>query len=208
MNHVEVIDHPILRRDLTVLRRADTPYGVFRSTLRDISSILAYEVLRSLRTKTVRISTPLEDTDGYEIDENVIVVPILRAGLGMIDGFVHFLPEARIGHLGMYRDERTHEPVDYYSNIPPGIEAASIIVVDPMLATGGSASGAIKHLKKVGAQRVILVTLVSAPEGIACVHANHPDVSIFTAVVDRELDGNAYIRPGLGDAGDRIFGTS
>ncbi len=207
MNHVQVIDHPILRRDLTVLRRADTPYGVFRSTLRDISSILAYEVLRSLKTKSIRIETPLESTEGFELDEDVIVVPILRAGLGMIDGFVHFLPEARIGHLGMYRDERTHEPVDYYSNIPPGIEKATVIVVDPMLATGGSACGAIKHLKEVGAGRIILVTLVSAPEGIAGVHADHPDVAIYTAVVDRELDENAYIRPGLGDAGDRIFGT-
>lgn len=208
MGSVQVIEHPILKRDLTVLRRADTPYGLFRSTIRDISSILAYEVLRTLRVRTVEVQTPMELTEGHEVDEEVIVVPIMRAGLGMIDGFVHYLPEARVGHLGMYRDETTHEPVDYYSNIPSGIENARVIIVDPMLATGGSAARAIRHLKKLGAQRITLVTLVSAPEGIDFVQSSHPDVDIFTAVIDRELDENAYIRPGLGDAGDRIFGTS
>jgi len=208
MDRVEVIEHPILKRDLTILRRSDTPYGLFRSTLRDVSSILAYEVLRRLKVKPVEVETPLEVTTGYVEDEDIIVIPILRAGLGMIDGFVHFLPEARIGHLGMYRDETTHEPVDYYSNIPPGIESAHVIVVDPMLATGGSAAGAIKHLKDVGAVKLTLVTLVSAPEGIELVHRSHPDVRIVTAVIDRQLDDNAYIRPGLGDAGDRIFGTN
>lgn len=208
MDNVQVVDHPILKRDLTLLRREDTPYGVFRDTLRDVSSILAYEALRSLRMRETTIDTPLEPTAGHVVDENVIVVPILRAGLGMVDGFVRFLPEARVGHLGMYRDEHTHEPVDYYASIPPGIEEAKVFVVDPMLATGGSAAGAISHLKKVGASRIVLVTLVSAPEGIAFVHADHPDIHIVTAVIDRELDENAYIRPGLGDAGDRIFGTT
>lgn len=208
MDHVLVIEHPILQRDLTVLRQADTPYGLFRSTLSDVSSILAYEALRSLRMREVGIDTPLEPTQGFVVDEPVIVVPILRAGLGMVDGFVRFLPEARVGHLGMYRDEKTHEPVDYYSSVPPGIEDAKVFVVDPMLATGGSAAGAIAHLKRLGARSIVLVTLVSAPEGIAYVHTAHPDVPLVTAVVDRELDENAYIRPGLGDAGDRIFGTS
>ncbi len=208
MQKLRVIDHPILKRDLTILRKADTPYGLFRETIRAVSSVLAYEVFRTLELKEVLIDTPLERTLGHEIAEDVIVVPILRAGLGMIDGFVEFLPEARIGHLGMYRDEETHEPVDYYANIPSGIETAKVIVVDPMLATGGSASGAINHLKALGATDVTLVTLVSAPEGIALVHADHPEVAIVTAVVDRELDSNAYIRPGLGDAGDRIYGTS
>jgi uracil phosphoribosyltransferase len=208
MRQVHVVDHPILKRDLTVLRRAETPYGVFRSTLSDISSILAYEALRGLGMREVEIDTPLEATKGHVVDQRVIVVPILRAGLGMIDGFVRFLPEARVGHLGMYRDEHTHEPVDYYSSIPPEIEESLVFVVDPMLATGGSACGAIRHLKDVGARRIVLVTLVSAPEGIAFVHAEHPDVDIVTAVIDRELDQNAYIRPGLGDAGDRIFGTT
>ncbi|MGB0650470.1 MAG: uracil phosphoribosyltransferase [Rhodothermales bacterium] len=208
MDHVHVIEHPILQRDLTILRRADTPFGVFRSTLSDVSSILAYEALRSIRMREVGIDTPLEPTLGHEVDEYVIVVPILRAGLGMVDGFVRFLPEVRVGHLGMYRDENTHEPVDYYTSIPPGIEMARVFVVDPMLATGGSAAGAIDQLKRLGAQSIVLVTLVSAPEGIAFVHNAHPDVPLVTAVVDRELDENAYIRPGLGDAGDRIFGTS
>ena len=208
MQKLRVIDHPILKRDLTILRKADTPYGLFRETIRAVSSVLAYEVFRTLELKEVEIDTPLERTLGHEIAEDVIVVPILRAGLGMIDGFVEFLPEARIGHLGMYRDEETLEPVDYYANIPSGIETAKVIVVDPMLATGGSASGAINHLKALGATDVTLVTLVSAPEGIALVHADHPEVAIVTAVVDRELDSNAYIRPGLGDAGDRIYGTS
>ena len=208
MQQVHVVDHPILKRDLTVLRRAETPYGVFRSTLSDISSILAYEALRGLGMREISVDTPLETTTGHVVDQRVIVVPILRAGLGMIDGFVRFLPEARVGHLGMYRDEHTHEPVDYYSSIPPEIEESLVFVVDPMLATGGSACGAIRHLKDVGATKIVLVTLVSAPEGIAFVHAEHPDVDIVTAVIDRELDQNAYIRPGLGDAGDRIFGTN
>ncbi len=207
MDKVTIIDHPLLKRDLTILRRKDTPYGTFRNTLSDVSTILAYEVLRSLTVRRVQIETPLEATEGYELDQEVIVVPILRAGLGMIDGFVRFLPEARVGHLGMYRDEATHKPVDYYSNIPGGLETARVIVVDPMLATGGSAEGAISHLKKGGARNIVFVCLVSSPEGIDALQKSHPDVHIVTASIDRELDENAYIRPGLGDAGDRIFGT-
>ena len=208
MDQVTVVDHPLLKRDLTILRRAETPHGVFRKTLSDVSTILAYETLRMLRLRTMKIDTPLESTAGFELDEEVIVVPILRAGLGMINGFVRFLPEARVGHLGMYRDETTHQPIDYYSNIPGGLETARVIVVDPMLATGGSAVGAITHLKRRGARNFCFVCLVAAPEGVRELRASHPDVPIVTASVDRELDENAYIRPGLGDAGDRIFGTS
>jgi uracil phosphoribosyltransferase len=207
MKSVTVIDHPLLKRDLTILRQVDTARGVFRATLSNVSTILAYEVLRSLRIKSVRIDTPLEETDGHVLDEGVIVVPILRAGLGMIDGFIRFLPEARVGHLGMYRDETTHEPVDYYSNIPSEPGKSRVIVVDPMLATGGSAIGAISHLKDLGADRILFCCLVAAPEGVTALHEDHPDVPVFAASVDRELDQNAYIRPGLGDAGDRIFGT-
>lgn len=202
-----VINHPLLKRDLTILRNRKTPHGVFRQTLSDASSILAYEAMRRLRVGEVEIETPLESTPGYVIDESVIVVPILRAGLGMVDGFVRFVPEARIGHLGMYRDEKTHQPVDYYSNIPAINADTHIFLVDPMLATGGSACGAIDHLKKKGAHRFTFVCLVAAPEGIAAMNEAHPDVPIVTATLDRELDHNAYIRPGLGDAGDRIFGT-
>jgi uracil phosphoribosyltransferase len=205
---VTVVDHPLLKRDLTILRCSDTHHGLFRSTLSDVSTILAYEVLRGLKLRTSRITTPLEETDGYFLDEQIIVVPILRAGLGMIDGFVRFVPEARIGHLGMYRDERTHRPVDYYSNIPGGLETARVIVVDPMLATGGSAVGAIAHLKRRGARKFSFVCLVAAPEGIRTLSSVYPEVEITTASIDRELDENAYIRPGLGDAGDRIFGTA
>ena len=157
VNQVTVVDHPLLKRDLTILRRKETPHGLFRNTLSDISTILAYEVLRTLKVKSVPVLTPLEETEGFELDEEVIVVPILRAGLGMIDGFVRFLPEARVGHLGMYRDEKTHKPVDYYANIPGGLDTARVIVVDPMLATGGSATGAIDYLKRKGACNFLFV---------------------------------------------------
>lgn len=202
-----VVDHPLLRRDLTILRDKATPHGLFRKTLSDAAAILAYEAMRGIVLKKRPVETPLETTDGYELAEEVVVVPILRAGLGLVDGFVRFVPEARIGHLGMQRDEATHQPIDYYANIPGGLDAAHVYVVDPMLATGGSAAAAIDHLKRLGASNVVFVCLVAAPEGVRGLHAAHPDVPIFTATVDRELDANAYIRPGLGDAGDRTFGT-
>ncbi len=206
-NMLQVVDHPLLKRDLTILRNRDTPHGLFRKTLSDASAILAYESMRGLGLRELHISTPLEDTTGFEIDEDVVVVPILRAGLGMVDGFVRFVPEARIGHLGMYRDEKTFQPVDYYSSLPGGLSRAHVFVVDPMLATGGSAIGAISHLKAQGADTFTFVCLVAAPEGVEALRTTHPRTRIFTATMDRELDGNAYIRPGLGDAGDRIFGT-
>ncbi|MBE2187705.1 MAG: uracil phosphoribosyltransferase [Rhodothermales bacterium] len=202
-----VVDHPLLRRDLTILRDKATPHGLFRKTLSDAAAILAYEAMRGIVLKKRPVETPLEVTDGYDLAEEVVVVPILRAGLGLVDGFVRFVPEARIGHIGMQRDEATHQPIDYYANIPGGLDAAHVYVVDPMLATGGSASAAIAHLKRLGATNVVFVCLVAAPEGVRTLHAAHPDVPIFTATVDREIDENAYIRPGLGDAGDRTFGT-
>ncbi len=207
MGALTVIDHPLLKRDLSVLRKADTPHGLFRKTLSDAAAILAYEVMRELSLSEAPIDTPLEQTVGYTISEQVVVIPILRAGLGMVDGFIRFVPEARVGHLGMYRDEDTHLPVDYYANIPGGLDRAKVFVVDPMLATGGSATGAISHLRQRGAADFTFVCLVAAPEGVDRLHAEHPDVRIVTATLDRELDENAYIRPGLGDAGDRIFGT-
>lgn len=207
MPKVTVIDHPLLKRDLSVLRDRDTPHGAFRQTLSDAAAILAYEAMRGLAVAEIPVETPLESTTGVALSEEIVVVPILRAGLGMVDGFTRFVPEARIGHLGMYRDETTHEPIDYYSNIPGGLDRARLFVVDPMLATGGSATGAISHLKARGGNRITFVCLVSAPEGIARLHGTHPDVHVVTATIDRELDDNAYIRPGLGDAGDRYFGT-
>jgi uracil phosphoribosyltransferase len=202
-----VVDHPLLRRDLTILRDRRTPHGRFRETIGDAAAILAYEAMRDLPLVEKPIETPLEETAGYVLQDDVVVVPVLRAGLGMVDGFIRFIPEARVGHLGMYRDEKTHEPVDYYSNIPDSVETGIVFVVDPMLATGGSADGAITHLKRRGATRLRFVCLVAAPEGVRHLEERHPDVDIVTATLDRELDANAYIRPGLGDAGDRIFGT-
>lgn len=203
-----VVDHPLLKRALTTLRDADTPYGEFRRTLSDVSSILAYEALRDLPVTTCPVQTPLEETEGYQLAREVVVVPVLRAGRGLVEGFVRYVPEARVGHLGMYRDEQSHEPVDYYSNVPPQVRDARVFVVDPMLATGGSAAGAINHLKRRGAKDLVFVCLVAAPEGVARLEDYHPDVSIVTAALDRQLDENAFIRPGLGDAGDRIFGTA
>jgi uracil phosphoribosyltransferase len=204
---VIIVDHPLLKRDLTVLRDRSTPPGTFRSTLADAASILAYESMRTLPVENTTVHTPLMETDGHRLAREVVVVPVLRAGLGMVDGFVRFVPEARIGHLGMYRDEQTHRPVDYYASIPPQVREADVYLIDPMLATGGSAAGALEHLKRRGARRLTFVCLVAAPEGIARLHEYHPDVPIVTASVDEGLNENAFIRPGLGDAGDRTFGT-
>jgi uracil phosphoribosyltransferase len=207
MDTLTVIDHPLLKRDLTRLRRRETPPGTFRKTVSDAAAILAYEAMRDLALRETEIETPLEHTTGYEIAEDVMVVPIMRAGLGMVDGFVRYVPEARVGHLGMQRDEETYRPDDYYSNIPEGIADAHVFVVDPMLATGGSASFALDHLKAHGGTTFTFVCLVAAPEGVTRLRDEHPDVEVVTAGLDRELDDNAFIRPGLGDAGDRIFGT-
>ena len=207
MEKLTIVDHPLLKRDLTILRRDATPHGQFRKTVSDAAAILAYEAMRGIDLRETTIETPMEPTTGFEIAEDVMVVPIMRAGLGMVDGFVRYLPEARVGHLGMQRDEETYRPVDYYSNIPEGIESAHVFVVDPMLATGGSASFAINHLKEHGGEHFTFACLVAAPEGVAKLQEEHPAVPIVTAVLDRELDEDAFIRPGLGDAGDRILGT-
>ncbi|MBO6576754.1 MAG: uracil phosphoribosyltransferase [Rhodothermales bacterium] len=204
---VTVIDHPIVRRDLTILRRQETTHGTFRATLSNISGHLAYEALRDMPESEVTIETPLEQTVGHTLRGSVIVVPILRAGLGLVDGVLRLIPDARVGHLGMYRNEETREPVSYYERTPRFIERARVLVVDPMLATGGSAVGAIDVLKRRGARDIRFICLVAAPEGVTRLNEAHPDVPIITAALDRQLDGNAYIRPGLGDAGDRIFGT-
>lgn len=207
MQQLTIVDHPLLKRDLTILRRKETPHGAFRKTISDAAAILAYEAMRDLAVDRIHIDSPLEIADGFLLRDSVTVVPILRAGLGLVDGFVRFVPEARIGHLGMHRDEETHRPVEYYSKLPAGIEDAIVFVVDPMLATGGSAVNAIEHLKGRGAQRFKFVCLVAAPEGVEALNEAHPEIPIITASLDRELDANAFIRPGLGDAGDRIFGT-
>jgi uracil phosphoribosyltransferase len=207
MEGVTVVDHVLLRRLLSILRDKDTPHRVFRETMTDAALILGYEAMRGLRGADVEIETPLERAPGVRLADEVFVIAILRAGLGLVDGFLRLVPEARVGHLGMYRDEEALRPVGYYENIPAGVEDAEVFVVDPMLATGGSGVQAIARMKRAGARRIHFVCLVAAPEGVAALREAHPDVSIVTAAIDRELDETGYIRPGLGDAGDRIFGT-
>jgi uracil phosphoribosyltransferase len=204
---VTVVDHVLLGRLVSILRDRYTPHGTFRQTLDDAAMILAYEAMRDLRTDAIEVETPLEPADGVRLADQVVIVAILRAGLGLVDGFLRLVPEARVGHLGMYRDEEALRPVGYYENIPPGVEESEVFVVDPMLATGGSATQAIARLKRAGAKKLHFTCLVAAPEGVSALRSAHPEVAIVTAALDRELDGNGYIRPGLGDAGDRIFGT-
>ena len=202
-----MVAHAVLADRVAVMRDRATPHGVFRQALFEASAIMAVEVARRLPLREVAIETPLEATTGQRLRDEVAVVPVLRAGLGMVEGFLRLLPEARVGHVGVYRDEQEHTPIDYYRRLPPNLPEAWVYVLDPMLATGGSAVHALSALKRADARRLELVCLVAAPQGIEAVCAAHPDVRIWTAAVDRELDGNAYIRPGLGDAGDRVFGT-
>jgi uracil phosphoribosyltransferase len=203
---LHVVDHPLLKRALSVLRDKNTASGAFRHALNDAATLLAIEATRDLPVEVQPVETPLEKTDGHRLSKPVVVVPVLRAGLGMLDGFTRLVPEARVGHLGMFRDERTHNPVSYYANVPR-VRGTRVFVLDPMLATGGSAASAVAHLKERGADDLAVVCLVAAPEGVRRMEAYHPDVPVWTAALDRELDENAFIRPGLGDAGDRIFGT-
>jgi uracil phosphoribosyltransferase len=207
MKNLTTIDHPVIKRDLTVLRDKRTSSLLFRATLRRMAGAIAYEVTRDLPVKTSRISTPLERTDGHALADDVVLVPVLRAGLGLVEGFIDVLPDAHVGHIGLYRNEETLEPVDYYSKFPKGLSRSLVFLLDPMLATGGSGAAAIRFLKEKGATRIRFVTLVAAPEGVRKVHSLHPDVRIYTTALDRKLNASGYILPGLGDAGDRIFGT-
>ncbi|HEY4094830.1 MAG TPA: uracil phosphoribosyltransferase [Baekduia sp.] len=200
------MDHPVMARAVTELRAAATSRAAFRTALADASSMLAYEALRDLPTREVEVETPLEPTVGSRTAP-VTVIAVLRAGLGMVDGFLRFVPDAAIGHLGMRRNEETLQPEDYYESLPEGVDHSTVFVVDPMLATGGSATAALHRMRRAGATDLRLVCLVAAPEGVAAVQAAHPDVPILAAVLDRGLDERGYIRPGLGDAGDRLFGT-
>ena len=202
-----VIQHAVLADRLSVMRDRTTSHGAFRQALFEASAIMAVEVARELPLTEVELETPLEATRGLRLMEEVTVVPVLRAGLGMVEGFLRLLADARVGHVGVYRDEQDHVPIDYYERLPPGLSESRVYVLDPMLATGGSAVHALRKLRQAGAKQLELVCLVAAPEGLATVQAAHPDVMIWTAAIDRQLDTNAYIRPGLGDAGDRVFGT-
>ncbi|MBF8249059.1 MAG: upp [Bacteroidetes bacterium] len=205
MKNLIVIDHPLVKRDLTILRDKRTPSNVFRSILRRMASLMAYEVTRDIVLKDIDVETPLEKTEGGVIPQPVVLVPILRAGLGLVGGFVEVIPDARVGHIGLYRDEDTLKPVDYYFKVPKNLKQALVLVLDPMLATGGSGTAAISYLKQKGAQSIRFVSLVAAPEGVQAISKDHPDVRIYTCALDRELNQRGYILPGLGDAGDRIF---
>jgi uracil phosphoribosyltransferase len=207
MTNVIQIDHPVIQTKLTELREFATEHRKFRALLNEIASLMVYEVTRDWPTSPRPIQTPLERMTGQVLSRKVTLVPILRAGLGMAEGVLRLLPDARMGHLGVYRDEKTLEPVSYYQKLPPDIAQTEVLLIDPMLATGGSGSAAIEFLKKAGVQSMKFVCLVAAPEGIQALHAHHPEVPIYCAAIDRQLNEKGYILPGLGDAGDRIFGT-
>lgn len=202
-----LIEHPIIKRDITILRDIKTNSEHFRAALQRISNILAVEISKTFALTTIKVQTPLEYTEGASLTNDIILVPVLRAGLGMVNGFLQIIPEAKVGHIGLQRDEETLKPIEYYYKVPKHLEKAEVIMLDPMLATGGSASEALKYLKKRGANKLVFACLVAAPEGIKRLEADHPEIKIFSAALDRELNDKGYILPGLGDAGDRTFGT-
>ena len=208
MSKVIVTDHPLIQHKLTLMRQTTTGSKDFRELLREISMLMGYEVTRNLPLEEIEIETPITTTKSKVISGKKLgIVPILRAGLGMVEGFVTLIPTAKIGHVGLYRDPKTLKPVEYYCKLPQDIHEREMIIVDPMLATGGSAIAAIDVLKAKGAKNIKLVNLVAAPEGIREVQKYHNDVDIFVAAIDEKLNEHGYIVPGLGDAGDRIFGT-
>lgn len=208
MSKLTVFDHPLIQHKLTIIRDKNVGTKEFREIVDEIASLMAYEVTRDLPVEDVEIETPVAKTTQKQLaGKKLAIVPILRAGLGMVDGIMKLIPAARIGHIGMYRDEESLEPVEYFVKLPEDIDQREVLVVDPMLATGGSAVMAIDALKKRGATKIKLITLVSAPVGVETLQKAHPDVDIYTAGLDEGLNEHGYIIPGLGDAGDRLFGT-
>ncbi len=208
MSKVHVFNHPLIQHKLTIMRQTTTGPKEFRELLKEISMMMVYEVTRDLPTMDVEIDTPLcRTTQKMLAGKKLGIVPILRAGLGMVDGIMNMIPACRIGHIGLYRDPETLEPVEYYCKLPADAEERELLLLDPMLATGGSASDAITLIKKRGCNHIRLVNLIAAPEGIAKVQKDHPDVDIYVAGLDERLNDHGYIVPGLGDAGDRLFGT-
>ncbi|MGT2887749.1 uracil phosphoribosyltransferase [Streptococcus didelphis] len=208
MGKCQVISHPLIQHKLSILRRQDTSTKNFRELVNEIAMLMGYEVSRDLPLEDVHIQTPVAETVQKQLaGKKLAIVPILRAGIGMVDGFLSLVPAAKVGHIGMYRDEETLEPVEYLVKLPEDINQRQIFVVDPMLATGGSAILAVDSLKKRGATNIKFVCLVAAPEGVEKLQEAHPDVDIFTAALDEKLNDQGYIVPGLGDAGDRLFGT-
>ncbi|SFC25780.1 uracil phosphoribosyltransferase [Alkalibacterium subtropicum] len=208
MGNFQVIDHPLIQHKLTIIRDKNTGTKYFREVVNEIARLLAYEVSREMPLQDIEIETPLVKTVQKQLaGKKVVIVPILRAGLGMVDGMLDLIPAAKVGHVGMYRDHDTMEPVEYFIKMPSDLSERQLLVVDPMLATGGSAVAAIDALKKRGASNIKFVCLVAAPEGVKVLQDAHPDVDIYTASLDEKLNENGYILPGLGDAGDRLFGT-
>lgn len=208
MSELHIFNHPLIAHKLSIMRQTQTGSKDFRELLNEIAMLMGYEVTRDLPLEDYEIETPMEKMVAKRISgKKLAIVPILRAGLGMVDGLLKLVPVARVGHIGLYRDPETHKPVEYYFKMPEDIKNRIVIVVDPMLATGGSAIDAITMLKKRGVTHIRFMCLVAAPEGVQALREAHPDVDIFAAALDRQLNGNKYILPGLGDAGDRIFGT-
>ncbi len=204
---LHVLDHPLIQSKLTLMRDSNTGKEMFRRLLEEITAFMVYEITRDYPLRDHEVKTPLESTMGRLLDASVVLVPILRAGTGMLGGVLNLIPMAKVGHIGLFRDPETLKPVEYYCKLPPDIQDAHIILADPMLATGGSAVVATDVIKRAGGRDIQFLCLVSAPEGVAAYSEAHPDVAIYTAALDRELNAKGYILPGLGDAGDRIFGT-
>lgn len=208
MGNLHVIDHPLVQHKLTLMRQKDVSTKGFRQLLNEISMLMSYEVLRDIPVHDIGIETPLESTTGAVIDgKKLVFVSILRAGSGILDGMLSVMPNARVGHIGLYRDPKTRVAVEYYFKLPSDLHERDVVVVDPMLATGNSAVAAIDRIKEYGPRSIKFVCLLTCPEGVAAMHQAHPGVPIYTAALDRELDEQGYIVPGVGDAGDRIFGT-
>ena len=206
--NVFIFDHPLIRHKVAILRDERTGMKEFRELIEEITTLMTYESMRDVETVPVTVKTPLEETTQYMVPEkSVVIVPILRAGLGMVNGIHTLFPTAKVGHIGMYRDEETLEPHEYYCKLPEGIEDKTVFLVDPMLATGGSACDALDALKARGCKKIKLMSIIGAPEGVEKVAKEHPDVPIYVSTLDRCLNENGYIRPGRGDAGDRFFGT-
>ena len=207
-DNVQILDHPLIRHKLAIIRNKNTDTKQFREVIKEIATLMAYESFKDVPTQEIVVETPLEKTTQIIVKENSIaIVPILRAGLGMVDGILSLFPAAKVGHIGLYRDEETLEPQEYYCKLPTNIEEKVVMVTDPMLATGGSAVDAINMLKKRGCKNIKFMAIIAAPEGVEKVAKAHPDVQIYVSTLDRCLNENGYILPGLGDAGDRIFGT-